>query len=254
MISENGTGKSTIFYLISGNYRPNRGKIHLNGNDPVWHHGKAMDGTSIIPEKPVYFGSSRVNEFIKWFSNIQGINKNEIYNYLTLFDLDHIKFENIKSLSMGEAQLLYNSCYMSGNFKNYIFDEPNSNIDPKRRKILAEAIRNKRKHENSNFLITSHITDELIHISNNILTIENLKVKYYSESKNKVSFIISVDTPETIIKQLSNEYYTLTADKKIIAKNRNISGISQDFAEFEDKIENISKIPPTLVDYYEGKN
>lgn len=250
MISDNGTGKSTIIYIIMGNYNIDSGKVYVNGYNPVKKHKKAFNEISLMPEKTAYFGSSFVNEYIDFFSKLRNIDKYEIYDYLSYFGMDYIKHKNIRSLSMGETQLLYISCYLSGNFGLYIFDEPNSNIDQDKRKKFSGAVYKKYINYKSSFLITSHINDELTYHANNILTISKCKIGYYKENKNVTGYILKLDNIENPIDKLKNFDYFIINDS-IIIKNSSINNIIKYIDENE--IKSIIKIPESMVDYYESK-
>jgi ABC-2 type transport system ATP-binding protein len=250
LISANGTGKSTIIYSIMGNYRVNSGKIYVNGYNPVKDHRKAFLNTSLMPEKPIYFGSGSVEEYIDLFSRLKGINKSEIYNYLSYFGVSGIMDSHISSLSMGEIQILYISCYLSGNFKLYIFDEPNSNLDQAKRKKFSEAVNRKARDSGSTFLITSHINDELTQFANNILTISQRKIITFKGKKTNNAYLVQFYDYNDMGKILDKlEYFEVNG--RILIKNISINEIISVMPE--SNIKEIIRIPPAMVDYYENQ-
>jgi len=250
LISPNGSGKSTIVYLIMGNYRLNSGKVYINGYNPVKNHKQAFLNTSLMPEKPVYFGSGSVKEHICLFSRLRGIDSSEIYGFLSYFKMQYIINSNISSLSMGEAQILYISCYLSGNYKLYIFDEPNSNLDQPNRRRFAEAVKLKQLNSNSIFLITSHINDELNHEANQILTISKKKIRTFYRDDINIAYILKFYD----IKNVEDKLYKLEHFKvndSIVIKNASIKDIIDIIPE--SNIKEITRIPPAMVEYYENQ-
>ncbi|MCL4310861.1 MAG: ABC transporter ATP-binding protein [Candidatus Thermoplasmatota archaeon] len=250
LISPNGTGKSTIIYSIIGNYRINSGRIYVNGYDPVTDHKNAFLGTSLMPENPAYFGSGSVKEHIDLFSRLKGINKREIYDYLSFFGVNNIIKSTINSLSMGELQILHISCYLSGNFKLYIFDEPNSNLDQMNRRKFSEAVKGKKVNFGSIFLITSHVNDELGQYANNILTISHRKIRTFEENQIYNAYSLKFYDLEGMEEKLGKLKHFKVNDA-IIITNTSINNITNMLPE--ENIREIIRIPPAMVDYYEAQ-
>lgn len=250
LISPNGTGKSTIIYLLMGNYRPNSGHIRVNGYDPVKDHRNAFINTSLMTEYPVYFGSGYVSDFIETFAMARNISTEEILEYLRYFKITYILSDKIGRLSMGESRLMYISCYLSGNFKLYIFDEPNSNLDQEKRKKFAYAIKTKYENTGATFLITSHINDELSNYATNILTVRNEKVISHLSDSSLHAFMIKYRHIEKIPPGLE-KFESLIYKNYIIVKNAHLIEIIKELNE-EDIIE-INRISGPLIDYYENE-
>lgn len=250
LISPNGSGKSTIIYLIMGNYRINSGEIYVNGYNPVNNHRLAFLNTSLMPENPVYFGSGTVREHISLFSRLKGVASSEIYGFLSYFKMEHIINSRIVSLSMGEAQILYISCYLSGNYKLYIFDEPNSNLDQPNRRRFAEAVKLKQLNSNSIFLITSHINDELNQQANQILTISGNKVRAFYRDDINIAYALKFYDIKTVEGKLKGLKHFMVNDS-IVIKNASIRDIIDVIPE--SNIKEITRIPPAMVEYYENQ-
>ena len=250
LISPNGTGKSTIIYLLMGNYRPNSGKIRVNGYDPVKNHRNAFINTSLMTEYPVYFGSGYVSDFIETFAMARNIAKREIVEYLDYFNITYILSDKIGRLSMGESQLMYISCYLSGNFNLYVFDEPNSNLDQENRKKFAYAIKTKYENTGATFLITSHINDELSNYATNILTVKNEQVISHLSDVSSYAFMIKYRYMEKIPSVLDKFEYFIYKNY-IIIKNAHLMEIIEELNE-QDIIE-ILRISGPMIDYYENE-
>ncbi len=249
-ISENGTGKSTMIYCISGSYNVSNGNILVNGYNPVKRHRQALENVSIMPEAPSYFGSGTISEHIELFSKLRDISKYKIFQYLDYFGMPEIKSRSIGSLSMGEAQIIYISCYLAGNYKIYIFDEPNSNLDRENRKKFAEAVSEKYINNGSMFIITSHIDDELSNYADNILTIKNSKIMNYS-SRNDYGYIVSIIDKKNIMGKLNDLDYFFYKNFVVI-KNATMLKIVN--ALGEDNIIEIKRISSSMVSFYENGN
>ena len=151
---------------------------------------------------------------------------------------------------MGELQILHISCYLSGNFKLYIFDEPNSNLDQMNRRKFSEAVKGKKVNFGSIFLITSHVNDELGQYANNILTISHRKIRTFEENQIYNAYSLKFYDLEGMEEKLGKLKHFKVNDA-IIITNTSINNITNMLPE--ENIREIIRIPPSMVDYYEAQ-
>lgn len=182
LVGENGAGKSTIFYLISGIMKPDSGIAMLNGIDSWKDHRRAMRGVSFMPEKPSVLGGTSVREHIYWFSSLNGTGTESIIDYLHFFRVDYILPATFQSLSLGELQLVMLACYLSTESSIFILDEPNPKVDVHKRSLVSESIRQKSHRSNSLFLISTHVLDEILTIYDRMLVLDKGNVRFSAES------------------------------------------------------------------------
>lgn len=51
LIAKNGTGKSTLLYLICGMLRPSEGEVLVDGSNSCLHHPEMLSNMFIVPEE-----------------------------------------------------------------------------------------------------------------------------------------------------------------------------------------------------------
>lgn len=207
LIGHNGAGKSTLVSIIEGLTLPTSGSLLINNFDCVKQNFDVISAGTFIPERPAIFGSGNVHEFFYWYSKFKGTTSEEIMDMASRFNANHLLNFSFRSLSMGEAEAIQLIAALSTNAEFYILDEPNSNLDVSRRIILADTIREINKRRNSDFLVTSHIVDELLPVTNNIISMsrgEIGSVKKTDEVLEQGFEFMKVYTrnPDAVIRQL----------------------------------------------------
>ncbi|MHB8548709.1 MAG: ATP-binding cassette domain-containing protein [Thermoplasmataceae archaeon] len=173
LVGENGAGKSTLVSILEGLSRPTSGNLYLNSINPARDARKVMMETAFIPENPIFFPSvNTVSEYFHWYSRFRGISMENIKDMAQVFGIENSFRKNLRMLSQGERQIVQLVAALSSNVENYVLDEPNASLDVGRREALSDLISWMSKNEGSNFLVTSHIIDELLPISDYVITME----------------------------------------------------------------------------------
>ncbi len=148
ILGQNGTGKSTILNVLTGNLIPNLGK-DKGSTDAVLERFK---GTYLgnylrdlyssrikISLKPQYvdlipkYFNGKVKELLR-------DNPNSL-NYLDQFGFSNILEKNLKDLSGGELQGVAISAALGKEAEYYFLDEPSSYLDIKQRLLISRMIR-----------------------------------------------------------------------------------------------------------------
>jgi lipopolysaccharide export system ATP-binding protein len=136
LLGPNGAGKTTIFYMIVGLYRPNGGKIFLNGEEltglPMYV--RARKGISYLPQEPSVFRKLTVEEnlmaILETLSLSKEDRKNRLEQLLNELGLSSLRRQKAFSLSGGERRRveITRALVLSPMF--ILLDEPFAGIDP----------------------------------------------------------------------------------------------------------------------------
>lgn len=216
LLGPNGSGKSTIVSMIEGLTRPTTGKILVTGFSPFSDSSKIFQRVTFIPERPTYFSSSKVIEFLFWYSKFKDSKMEEIKDMMTRFSIEKLYETNVGQLSMGEMQLVELAAALSCHSEYYVLDEPNSNIDPSMRLLMASIFLEFGKKDKSSFLISSHIIDELLPVSDFIVNlregkINGPKINVKAKETERVVLIYSIE-PDDIYRILTDSGIKATRD------------------------------------------
>lgn len=132
VLGVNGTGKTTLAYLIMGvNYTPDAGKIIFEGRDitkyAIWQRAKM--GITLAWQEPARFEGLSIREYLKISGNL-GLA--EVESCLTRVGLDPEQYVHRAvdiSLSGGERKRVELASVLAMKPKVAILDEPDSGID-----------------------------------------------------------------------------------------------------------------------------
>ena len=169
ILGANGSGKTTLAFVLS--------KLIPNNNILF---GKAR--TKLINYIPV--GLDIFDEFI---DVVEFLELNHLYtkytidNVLELLDITYLKNKSCKHLSSGEAQLVLIASSILHNAKYTIFDEPTSNLDPTRVKLVYKLIKDEQQLQNK--IIITHNLNLAFKLGYDILFLENGKIKFIGSNK-----------------------------------------------------------------------
>jgi len=134
ILGENGTGKTTIAYLIMGvnNYKPSAGRIIFEGQDiaDLSVSQRAKKGISLAWQEPARIEGLRVRDYLRLSSNNQGVVPIERYLWMVGLEPDRYLDRDIDTtLSGGERKRIELASVLAMRPKLAILDEPDSGID-----------------------------------------------------------------------------------------------------------------------------
>ncbi|QRF75602.1 Trehalose/maltose import ATP-binding protein MalK [Thermoplasmatales archaeon] len=184
LYGENGSGKSTFISILEGLTRPTSGSAQILGFDVIKDYLDLQKSVAFMPEKPVNFGSGMVLDFIYWYCEITGADPNVVFDFLERADISYVAPYNFRNLSTGESKLLSVVLCLSLNRKFYVMDEPNSNADFDRREKILELIGEIHHERGASFLITTHLLDEVLSLSDYIAFIHGGVLKGITKTKD----------------------------------------------------------------------
>jgi len=142
ILGANGAGKSTLARILCGLYR-SHGVVKLDGVflENYAHTLRSEKINYIPPKLNIYERFVTVEEFLQ-LSRFHGTQQEQdIHEVLRTLGLDTLKGEYCASLSSGEQQLLLMASALVHGAKMTIFDEPTSNLDPRKIKMIFSILK-----------------------------------------------------------------------------------------------------------------
>lgn len=127
LLGKNGTGKSTLLYLIMGLLRPQKGQVLNNGIDTTLRKPEILQEMFIVPEEynlPSIPLSEYINVIKPFYPNFSDKLLEEC---LAGFDMP--KDLNLGALSMGQKKKIYMCMALATNTKLLVMDEPTNGLD-----------------------------------------------------------------------------------------------------------------------------
>ena len=156
LLGTNGTGKSTLAYVIMGceGYKPASGNLLFNGKtiDELKIHERAQLGITMAWQEPVRFEGINVKNYLTLKSK-----ENDSARYLEMVGLHpelYLRRMVDKSLSGGERKRIELASILALHPKLAILDEPDSGIDMLSTQDIINVINVFKKNGSSVLLIT----------------------------------------------------------------------------------------------------
>jgi len=156
LLGTNGTGKSTLAYLIMGceGYKPVSGEIIFNGKvvNDLKIHERAGLGITMAWQEPVRFEGISVKDYITLKS--KDVNPSYYLEMAGLHPALYLHRMVDKSLSGGERKRIELASILALNPKLAVLDEPDSGIDMLSTQDIINVINSFRKNGSAVLLIT----------------------------------------------------------------------------------------------------
>ncbi len=159
ILGKNGTGKSTLAYLIMGvgNFSPTRGAIKFDGEDithlPVSQ--RARKGIGLAWQEPARIEGLSVRDYLMLSGKRRGVKR--VDEYLSIVGLEpgeYLERDIDNTLSGGERKRVEMASILAMHPRLAVLDEPDSGIDVLALPALLEAIAALKKGGSSVLLIT----------------------------------------------------------------------------------------------------
>ena len=164
MIGPNGAGKTTTIKLLMNMIKSNGGDIKIFGMDYHKSEKEIKNGIGYVGEEQYFYQNKSVNWTGKFVSNFyKDWDQDKFNNFLKEFKLP--KNKKVKQLSRGMKVKLSFAIALSHNPELLILDEPTSGLDPVIRREILDLILELKQQNELSVLLSSHITDDILRIS-----------------------------------------------------------------------------------------
>lgn len=175
-VGKNGCGKSVLFKLISGIYRPDKGVIFVNGKKL----GDKIDfpaSMGILIDSPGFIDIYTGFQNLKYLASIQNkIDNSTIIDYMKLVGLDPDNKTKVKNYSLGMKQKLAIAQAIMENQEILLLDEPFNALDEKTHDSMLSLI-TQLKDRGKTILLTSHNAEDINSVCQRKFVIEANNIK-----------------------------------------------------------------------------
>lgn len=177
IIGRNGSGKSVLFKLICGFYRPTSGKIRVDGCD-LNVDKKFIPDCRVLIEKPNFLPDLSGIDNLKLLASIQNkIEEKQIKETLDIVNLnEEDRNKKFHKYSLGMKQKLGIAQVLMENPSIMIFDEPFNGIEKETLNKLKSYFKNLDK-SGKIILLASHVEEDIKEICDEVYKIEDGKIK-----------------------------------------------------------------------------
>ena len=140
LLGKNGTGKSTLLYLISGLLRPKKGSVAFDGVETRLRRPETLSEIFIVPEE-FDLPSMSLEQYVKINEPFYPRFSREVLENC-LKDFELTTDLKLNALSMGQKKKVFMSFALAANTRLLLMDEPTNGLDiPSKsqfRKVVAQ--------------------------------------------------------------------------------------------------------------------
>lgn len=173
LLGKNGTGKSTLLYIICGLLKPSHGNVTIKGIDIRKRLPQTLSDIYLIPEE-FDLPNLSMKQFVKLNSGFYPNFSNETLN-TCLNDFDLGMDINLGELSMGQKKKAYMCFALATNTSLLLMDEPTNGLDiPSKsqfRKVIASGMTDEKT-----IIISTHQVRDIDRLLDHITIIDSTEV------------------------------------------------------------------------------
>ena len=173
LLGKNGTGKSTLLYLITGLLHPQQGTVQFKGEEVRRRLPSTLSDMYIVPEEFV-LPSMTMKQYVKLHAPFYpNFSEEQLKQNLALFDFD----ENIRlgDLSMGQKKKAYMCFALAANTSLLVMDEPTNGLDIPSKSEFRRLIASNMTDEKT-IIISTHQVRDIDSLLDHIVIIDQSSV------------------------------------------------------------------------------
>jgi len=145
VLGPNGAGKTTLVRQLLGLSKPTSGRIEIDGVDVVSNPAAAHDACSYQPQAELPMNGLRARRAIELLGRLRGGDARRMraraHELLERFELGDIANRTMQDLSGGVTRIVAFCAAIIEPGAIVVLDEPTNDVDPLRRRVLWDAVR-----------------------------------------------------------------------------------------------------------------
>lgn len=190
ILGRNGTGKSTLLYIISGLLRPTQGTASVFGFRPFERRPDFLQEVFMIPEE-FHIPDISIEAFVKYHGQFYPrFDRDAFFKNLEAFE---VPVHTLLKMSYGQKKKVLISFGLATNVSLLLMDEPTNGLDViskgQFRKVIAGALT-----EDKAIVISSHQVTDLASLIDRLIVLDSTKITVQSsihEIEKKLTFRIA---------------------------------------------------------------
>lgn len=160
LLGDNGAGKSTLVRQMANLLRSTSGSIHLFGRPLSAEPLYVPLRVGYMPQDPKAINNLTVGEALYFTAHLRGLSRAaaqaESERLLELWDIQRLRDKYGPHLSGGERRLMMLAIAMAGSPPVLILDEPTNDLDPQRRKLVWDVLRQLNQAQGTTIIFITH--------------------------------------------------------------------------------------------------
>lgn len=173
LLGKNGTGKSTLLYLLSGLLRPVEGTVLCDGVPAMKRYPEMLQDVFFVTEE-FELPAICLSEYVKLYKPFYPNFSDEVLKEC-LSDFELPEEVHLGKLSMGQRKKAYIAFAMATNTKYLFMDEPTNGLDIPSKSQFRSVIM-KYTRDDSTIVISTHQVRDLENVIDPIIILDRQRV------------------------------------------------------------------------------
>lgn len=175
LLGKNGTGKTTLLYLIAGLLTPKSGDVIFLGENTRRRLPSTLGEMFIVPEE-FAFPSISLKKYVSACAGFYPrFSMDDLRNHLATFELDADL--NLGELSMGQKKKAMMSFALACNTRLLLMDEPTNGLDIPGKSAFRRFIAQNMTDERT-ILISTHQTRDIDKLIDHVIIMDNSNILF----------------------------------------------------------------------------
>jgi ABC-2 type transport system ATP-binding protein len=179
-LGPNGAGKTTTIKMLTTLMRPTRGKVEIDGLDPVTHQNEVRKRFGIVFQDPSLDDELTAYENMDFHGVLYKVSRKDrverIEKLLQLFELWDRRKDLVKTFSGGMRRRLEIARGLLHTPKILFLDEPTLGLDPQTRNQLWNHVKRLNEEEQVTVFLTTHYMEEADRVAQRIAIIDHGRI------------------------------------------------------------------------------
>ena len=173
LLGKNGTGKSTLLYLISGLLRAKKGSVRFDGIETCKRTVDTLSEIFIVPEE-FDLPAMSLKEYVKLNSPFYPMFDGDVLEEC-LSDFELTSDVKLDALSMGQKKKVFMAFALATNTKVLLMDEPTNGLDIPSKSQFRKVI-TRHMTDNRTLIISTHQVHDIESLLDHILILSPQKM------------------------------------------------------------------------------
>jgi ABC-2 type transport system ATP-binding protein len=160
ILGDNGAGKSTLIRQMVNLLPSTSGSIHLLGQDITKNPYLVPQYVGYMPQQSTALNNLTVGEALYFTAHLRGMKRAQAQaereRLLDIWQLHELRHKYSSHLSGGQKRLLRLAVATAGSLPILILDEPTNDLDPQKRKLVWDNLRQLNTQSGTTIIFITH--------------------------------------------------------------------------------------------------
>jgi len=174
-LGPNGAGKTTLLRLLTGQLKPSKGSLLING-ETIWNNYQILNEVGYCPELDDFWDYLTGIEFVTATLRMQDYSssdaKNKAGEAITTMNMEEFQNKKIGSYSKGMRQRIKMAQAIAHEPRLLFLDEPLNGMDPLGRRETINLIK-EYGEKGKTVIVSSHVLHEVEEMTDTILLVNH---------------------------------------------------------------------------------